>query len=67
MRGSAELNELFDDYISRFLEGNQAARDMALRLHDIGIGLMPVVDHCTIRTMNVDKPSGTVFKIGLRL
>ncbi|QPJ63349.1 MAG: hypothetical protein G3M70_16275 [Candidatus Nitronauta litoralis] len=50
-----ELDAIFEDYIARFLEGNAVARHFNMKLNELGIGLMPLVDHCTIRTMDVEQ------------
>ncbi|QPJ65952.1 MAG: hypothetical protein G3M78_11330 [Candidatus Nitrohelix vancouverensis] len=52
---NAQLNLILDDYIQRYLEGNQAANLLNNLLNDTGVGLRPLIDHCTIRTDNVDQ------------
>lgn len=59
-----ELDDILNDYITRFLEGNAAARHFSIKLHELGIGLMPLVDHCTIRTMNVDNRAVEFVRLG---
>ena len=54
----------FSEYISRFLSDNQAARYLENELSNCGVGLMPLVDHCTIRTFDVDKRAEDLFKLG---
>jgi hypothetical protein len=49
------LDRFFSEYIQTFLAGNNAARQLAEKLRGTGIGLMPLVDHCTIRTLDVDQ------------
>ena len=50
-----ELDALLDDYISRFLEENRAANDLGSLLAAAGVGLRPLIDHCTVRTLDVDR------------
>ena len=49
------LDELLADYIRRFLEGNRAGQAVADSLVECGVGLMPLVDHCTVRTHDVNQ------------
>ncbi|MCZ6513689.1 MAG: VOC family protein [Nitrospinae bacterium] len=58
------LDQLVKDYIGRFLEGNRAAADFADHLNRCGAGLMPLVDHCTIRTLDVDVRSKQFIDYG---
>lgn len=57
-------DRFFSDYIGRFLEGNRAARDLAESLRQCGVGLMPLVDHCTLRTLDVDQRAREVLEMG---
>lgn len=57
-------DDFFSEYITRFLEGNKAGRDLAAALTDLGVGLMPLVDHCTLRTMDVDRRAGEFLSSG---
>ncbi len=49
-----------DDYVSR----NQAARIFAEGLNEIGVGLFPVLDHITVRTLNIDQRAEEFLKVG---
>ncbi|CCQ91593.1 hypothetical protein NITGR_730051 [Nitrospina gracilis 3/211] len=60
------LDQILDDYLKRFLEGNRAGRYLAGKLNDCGIGLMPVLDHVTIRTHNVERRSRQFLELGYR-
>ncbi len=57
-------DRFFSDYIERFLEGNAAARRLAGTLRASGVGLMPLVDHCTIRTHDVDARAQEALALG---
>lgn len=43
------------DYIERYIAGNQAARVVFDALDEIGIGLRPVLDHLSIRTLDIQE------------
>ena len=60
------LDQLMDDYLHRFLESNRAAADFAEQLTRCGAGWKPLVDHCTIRTLDVDKRSQQFVDLGYR-
>ncbi len=60
----APLDQLMADYIGKFLEGNRAAADFADHLKRCGAGLMPLVDHCTLRTLDVDSRSKQFIDYG---
>ena len=63
----SSLDRLFQGYLNAFLSGNQAAGQLAESLQVIGIGLMPLVDHCTIRTMDVDQRAKEFLDYGFSL
>ena len=58
------LDQLIEDYLGRFLEGNRAAADFAEQLIRCGAGWLPLVDHCTIRTLDVDARSRQFVDLG---
>ena len=60
----APLDQLMADYIGKFLEGNRAAADFADHLIRCGAGLTPLVDHCTLRTLDVDARSKQFIDYG---
>ena len=62
----SELDRLMEDYLRRFLEGNRAARHLAEGLDRLGVGLAPLVDHCTIRTHDVDQRARSFLEMGYR-
>lgn len=41
-------------YVDAYLANNAAARLVASRLDELGTGLLPIVDHITVRTTDVD-------------
>jgi hypothetical protein len=54
----------FADYISHFLSENEAALYIANELSNFGVSLMLLIDHCTLRTLDVDKRAGNLLSIG---
>jgi hypothetical protein len=54
----------FIDYISRFLSKNEEALYIGNELANFGVGLIPLIDHCTLRTLDVDKRAGNLLPIG---
>ncbi len=48
------LDQLLSKYLEQFLEGNLVARELAISLKQTGVGIGPLIDHCTIRTHDVD-------------
>ena len=60
------LDPLIQDYIQQYLQGNRAAADFAAHLTQCGTGLMPLIDHCAIRTLNVETRSKQFVDLGYR-
>ena len=64
MNPGAELetlvNRLIKDYVSR----NQAAQILHQALDDVGVGLFPVVDHITVRTLAIDQRAEEFVRLG---
>lgn len=56
----ATVLNLVNDYVSR----NQAARIFRDGLNEIGVGLFPVLDHITVRTLNIDQRAEEFLHIG---
>jgi len=48
------LDQLLSKYLEQFFEGNRVARELAISLKQTGVGIGPLIDHCTIRTHDVD-------------
>jgi len=60
----ALADRVITDYISRFLADNKAAQVYARDLEDMGIGFRPMVDHITVRTIDVDRRSKEFIDLG---
>lgn len=59
-----KADAFFADYINRFVFENKAARLLANDLSNCGVGMMPLIDHCTLRTLDVDKRAEELFTLG---
>ncbi len=51
------IKSFFSVYINKYLNENTAANTLARSLEKCGVGLFPLIDHCTIRTHDVEKRS----------
>jgi hypothetical protein len=58
-----KVHVFFADFISRFLSKNEAAFYIANELSNFGVGLMSLIDHCTLRTLDVEKWAGNFLPI----
>ncbi|OGW23041.1 MAG: hypothetical protein A3K09_03030 [Nitrospinae bacterium RIFCSPLOWO2_12_FULL_47_7] len=54
------------EYIDEYLAGNRAASEMSGMMKQAGVGLMPVIDHCAIRTYNVEKRAVEIVGCGFK-
>lgn len=57
-------DHFFSEHIGAYLEADKAARFMASALKKCGVGLMPLVDHCAIRTHDVERRSVEFLDMG---
>ncbi|MDO8729807.1 MAG: hypothetical protein Q7J69_01270 [Candidatus Omnitrophota bacterium] len=53
-------------YIEEFVRNSRPARILREHLDKIGVGLFPLVDHITVRTMDVDRRSKEFIRLGFR-
>jgi catechol 2,3-dioxygenase-like lactoylglutathione lyase family enzyme len=53
-------------YIQQFVLNNRSARRIKEELDEVGIGLWPVVDHITIRTLDVDRRAKEFLRLGFQ-
>jgi hypothetical protein len=63
---NSAVDIFFSRYVEDFLAGNKAARGLAESLKATGVGLMPLVDHCTLRTLDVDKRAKEAIELGFQ-
>ena len=55
MGQSTDLETVITRMTTDFLEHNNAARVLRRALDEAGVGFVPVMDHLTIRTMDIDQ------------
>jgi len=51
-------------YVEDFVKNNRTAGLLQRELNKVGIGLMPVVDHITVRTFDVNKSAKEFLRLG---
>jgi hypothetical protein len=61
---NSPTDKFFAEYIDDFLAGNGAARILSESLKKTGVGVMPLVDHCTLRTLDVDARAQEAIELG---
>lgn len=64
MSQNQELDRLMERMVAEFVEGNQAALTLQTLLNDAGVGLTPVIDHVTLRTLDIDHRAGQFLALG---
>ena len=63
---SDPAEELILRYVQNFVKNNKVARFLKQELDKAGIGLMPVVDHITVRTLDVEKSAKEFLRVGFK-
>ena len=66
MKKAEDLEQVVNQYIEEYVSRNQAASIVRNALEDIGIGLFPVVDHITVRTLSIDQRAEEFLEQGYR-
>ncbi|MEK7839426.1 MAG: hypothetical protein AAB328_15760 [candidate division NC10 bacterium] len=59
-----ELDALLDGLIKGYVSRNLAARVLQASLDEVGVGFRPVVDHLTIRTLDIDRRADEFIRLG---
>ena len=59
-----KAEEVVRRYVKEFVKNSRAARFLQRELEKIGIGLFPLVDHITVRTLDVDKRAREFIRLG---
>lgn len=59
-----ELDRLMDTMVAEYVAHNKAAALLKDLLDEAGVGLAPVVDHVTIRTLNIDRGAAPFVALG---
>jgi catechol 2,3-dioxygenase-like lactoylglutathione lyase family enzyme len=58
------LDELLDKMVGEYIEHNRAAGILKAMLDQSGVGFTPVMDHVTIRTLDIDRGAEPFVKLG---
>lgn len=64
MGQGADLDAVIARMTADFLSHNGAAQVLCRGLDEIGVGFVPVIDHLTIRTMNIDQRADAFIALG---
>lgn len=64
MEHVVELDGLIERMIADYVAHNRAAQVLKAMLDDAGVGLSPVVDHVTLRTLDIDKRAEQFVALG---
>ena len=64
MTSSVQLEDLVNRLVKAYVTQNQAARIMQEGLAEAGVGLFPVLDHITLRTLAIDKRAEEFVRLG---
>src|SRR5438477_12274999 len=59
-----ELERLLDRLVEDYLSRNSAARIIQSKLEETGVGLRPIIDHITIRTLDIDHRAEEFLDLG---
>jgi hypothetical protein len=64
MNQTRNLERVISQYVADYVSKNQAAMIIREALEEIGIGLFPVLDHITVRTLSIDDRAQEFLKQG---
>jgi len=64
MNRGVELDARLDRLITEYLSRNLAARVLQAALDEVGVGFRPVIDHLTIRTLDIDRRAEEFLQLG---
>lgn len=59
-----QLESAITRYVDEYVSRNRAAAIVRDALEEIGVGLFPVLDHITVRTMNIDSRAQEFIQLG---
>ncbi len=59
-----ELDDLMEKMVATYVARNRAAGVLKVMLDETGIGFSPVIDHVTIRTLDIDRGAEPFVKLG---
>ena len=58
-----ELDDLMERMVADYIERNRAAGILKAMLDETGVGFSPVIDHVTIRTLDIDRGAEPFVKL----
>ncbi len=64
MDHAQELDDLMEKMVADYVAHNKAASVMKVMLDETGVGFWPVVDHVTIRTLDIDRGAEPFVALG---
>ena len=64
MEQGADLDAVITRMTADFLAHNRAAQVLRRALDEVGVGFVPVIDHLTIRTMDIDQRAKEFIALG---
>ena len=64
MEQNRELDGLMTRMVREFVLHNQAAKTLQAMLDEAGVGLTPVIDHVTLRTLDIDRRAEPFIALG---
>ena len=64
MSQATNLERVIGEYVADYVSKNQAAMIVREALEEIGIGLFPVLDHITVRTLSIDNRAQEFLEYG---
>jgi hypothetical protein len=64
MERGVELDAVVDGLVKDYVARNLAARVLQAALDEVGVGFKPVVDHITIRTLDIDRRAEECLRLG---
>src|SRR5437867_9545287 len=67
MERGVELEAVIDGLLKNYLSHNLAARVLQAGLDEVGVGFRPVVDHLTIRTLDIDRRAEEFLRLGYKI
>ena len=56
--------KMMQERIKDYWANNNAVRKIAQHLDEMGVGLRPIIDHVTVRTLNVEESAKEFLKLG---
>ena len=59
-----ELDGIMERMITEYVSRNRAAKTLKAMLDETGIGFYPVVDHVTLRTLDIDRRAEQFVRLG---